>query len=116
MENQNRTRSKRIQVRFTDEEYNQVRKRMDSVGYNNFEKYMRKLALEGAIYAVDLTEIKAFTLALSRVGTNINQIAKKAQEYRINQTDIAEVQRLMKQLVDAGKAIVQMAIDIHRLK
>ena len=39
--------------------------------------YLRKMAIDGYIIQVDTTDIKEMTRALSAIGRNINQIAKR---------------------------------------
>lgn len=113
---ENRQRSKRIQVRFSDEEFPIFQRNMEAAGFKQYEKYLRKLALYGAIYKVDFSDVKEHTIALNKIGTNINQIAKKGNEYRLNQTDLAEVKLLLQQLIQGEKAIIRMATDIHQMR
>ena len=77
----NRTRPVRIEFRVTEQERQQIQKKMEQLGTKNMGAYLRKMAIDGYIIKVDYTEQKTLAAAVSRVAGNINQICR-----RINQT------------------------------
>ena len=77
----NRTRPVRIEFRVTEQERQQIQKKMEQLGTKNMGAYLRKMAIGGYIIKVDYTEQKKLAAAVSRVAGNINQICR-----RINQT------------------------------
>lgn len=76
-----RTRPVRIEFRVTEQERQQIQKKMEQLGTKNMGAYLRKMAIDGYIIKVDYTEQKKLAAAVSRVAGNINQICR-----RINQT------------------------------
>jgi len=59
---------------------------------NNLAAYMRKIAIDGYVIAVDNSDIKAMTAEIQKIGVNINQIAKRVNSTsRIYEQDIAEI-------------------------
>ena len=69
--------------------------------------YLRKMAIDGYIIQVDTTDIKEMTRALSAIGRNINQIAK-----RLNaggpayQADMEEIRERMEQIWQLQRRIL----------
>ena len=86
-----RTRPVRIEFRVTEQERQQIQKKME-LGTKNMGAYLRKMAIDGYIIKVDYTEQKKLAAAVSNVAANINHICR-----RINQTgrfyadDVAEL-------------------------
>ena len=60
---------------------------------------IRKLIVESNLYEVDFREFRDIATQLSRIGNNINQIAKRINETRsIYQTDIDEIKKEFKEI------------------
>lgn len=76
-----RTRPVRIEFCVTEQERQQIQKKMEQLGTKNMGAYLRKMAIDGYIIKVDYTEQKKLAAAVSRVAGNINQICR-----RINRT------------------------------
>ena len=57
-------------------------------------QYLRKMAIDGYIIQLDTTDIKRMNAALSAIGRNINQIAKRinagAPAYQADMDEIRE--------------------------
>ena len=77
----NRTRPVRIEFRVTEQERQQIQKKMEQLGTKNMGAYLRKMAIDGYIIKVDYTEQKKLAAAVSRAAANINHICR-----RINST------------------------------
>ena len=75
-------RKRNIQVKFyvTAEEKELMEQKMAQLQTKRIGAYLRKMAIDGYIIQVDTTDIKEMTRALSAIGRNINQIAKRLNE------------------------------------
>lgn len=111
---ENRTRKIEKKVRFTEEEYAFVEKLMKHMGAPTFQYFARNQIIQGRLVRYDFSELKAQRVALNRIGSNINQIAKRANESRtVSPREVGEVLNLLKeielllsvQLSDKQKAI-----------
>ena len=77
---------------------------MLQLGTENFGAYARKMLIDGYVIKKDFSELKALTAELGKIGSNINQLAKRANESRnVNAEDIRnilvkqfEIERLVK--------------------
>ena len=72
-------RKRNIQMKFwvTEEEKRLIEEKMTQLHTKRSGAYLRKMAIDGYIIQVDTTDIKEMTRALSAIGRNINQIAKR---------------------------------------
>ena len=68
-------------------------------GIKNKSAYLRKMALDGYIINQDFSEIKKIVYELNKIGVNINQMTKVANNYEdINLSELmamkTEIQRI----------------------
>ena len=87
-----------IQVKFrvTDLEREKIKERMGECGISNMALYLRSMAINGCIIKPDHSDIKRMNFELHKIGVNINQIAKKANETgNIYAGDIKIIQEMM---------------------
>ena len=82
MEKQNRTRNVQLILRVTPEEHEFIKKKMTLIGTNNFNAYARKMLIDGYVIEVDLSKYHELANEVNKIGVNINQIAKIANETR----------------------------------
>ena len=102
-------RKREIQMKFwvTEEEKQLIDRKMQLVPTRRYGAYLRKMAIDGYVIQVDTTDIKDMTKALSAIGRNINQIAK-----RINaggpayQADMEEIRERMEQIWQLQRRIL----------
>lgn len=88
----NRMRNKNIHIRATGYEYALIMERFKKSGKNSLREYMVDMGINGYLINVDYKEMKNLAYEINKVGTNINQIAHKANSTNsINQTDIDEI-------------------------
>lgn len=69
-----------IHVRMSPEEKSMIKDKMDSAGVRNFNSYMKKMAIDGYIIVLDLSDVKEVVRLLRINSNNLNQYAKKANE------------------------------------
>ena len=102
-------RKRNIQIKFyvTEEEKRLIEQKMAQLLTQRIGAYLRKMAIDGYIIYTDTSDIKAFTLELSAIGRNINQIAK-----RLNaggpayQADIQEIRERLDEIWQLQRRIL----------
>ncbi len=72
-----RIRTNRKEVSFSNEELFILRKKMELAHTTNFSSYSRRMSLDGLIIHKNFSDLKELIKQLSKIGNNINQIAKK---------------------------------------
>ena len=72
-----RTRNIVLRVPVTAEERALIEKKMQQMGTRCFSVYARKMLIDGYVVKIDYSDIKAMTAELQKIGTNINQIARR---------------------------------------
>ena len=102
-------RKRNIQMKFwvTEEEKRLIDEKMSQLPTKKYGAYLRKMAIDGYIIQVDITDIREMTKALGSIGRNINQIAK-----RINaggpayQADMEEIRARLEQIWQLQRRIL----------
>ena len=102
-----------IYVRVTKDEWKQIHERMAEVGMKNMSAFIRKMALNGYLIKLDLTNVKEVLRLLHINSNNLNQYAKRANETgSIYEADIKDLQkshqeilRLMGEILDRLSSI-----------
>jgi len=84
-----------------------IHERAASAGVASFGAYIRKLAIDGLIISVDLSDVRDMVFLLRKISNNINQIAKRTNETRnFYAADVEELRRLYDTLWDAANKIL----------
>ena len=100
-------RTKRLEIRLTPKEMEQIESRMKGVGIRNRSAYLRKMALDGYMIQMDLSDVGEAVRLLRINSNNLNQYTKKANETgSIYQDDIRELQEQQEKLWDIMKGIL----------
>ena len=90
----NRKRPIVLRCPVTAEERALIEQKMAQLQTKRIGAYLRKMAIDGYIIQVDTTDIKEMTRALSAIGRNINQIAKRVNAgggaYKADMQEIQE--------------------------
>lgn len=107
-----RKRSRAVKFRLTPKEYDRLRQRMAEAGIENCNTYLRRAALGEGAQIVNpkkvLEEIYDTRITLSRIGNNLNQLARNANTYGDPGGEIPleelqqEIDRLKKELKELG--------------
>ncbi|MEX1447815.1 plasmid mobilization relaxosome protein MobC [Enterococcus sp. C76] len=91
-------------VRFNEQENEYINRKIKKSPYKNFQNFARILLIQGEIRYVDFSDLRRLVSAVNRVGNNINQIARLANQFQeISQKDIeslTEEVSSLKQLVE----------------
>ena len=77
----------------TPEEQELIYERMAEAGIQNMGAYMRKMALNGYVLHVDLSDIRELVALQRRCANNLNQVAVHANTYGIYPSEIAALQK-----------------------
>ena len=75
-----RKRNKPIFFRVDEKEYEIIQKKMQMVSISDMGAYLRRMAIYGYMVELDMEPLNKLTVELSRIGNNLNQIAKRANE------------------------------------
>lgn len=107
----NRVRNIRLVVDVTQDELDAIKARMVDAGVKHQGDYVRKMALQGYILRFDTTEAKELVRLIANATSNINQIAKRANESRsVVANDVQELLAQMQEL----KQEATTAVNIYR--
>ena len=78
-----------------------------SSGLPSKSSFIRNLIIYGFVYDIDYSELKEYTTALSKIGNNINQIARKVNTNNAaDSADIKEVKEMMNKLWHTQKSML----------
>lgn len=95
-----REKSKGIYIKVSPKEMQAIRERMESVGIQNMSAYMLKMAMNGFIVQLDMSDMKEVLRLMKINSNNLNQYAKKANETgSIYKEDIKELVGMHKELL-----------------
>lgn len=89
----NRERNKLLIFYVTEEEKNLIYKKMEQVPTVNFSNYARKMLIDGKIFSLNSSgELKQLIYEINKIGVNINQLTKIANESKnINKSMIQDI-------------------------
>ena len=98
----------RVDVRLKPGDKKKILRRMDEAGMVSMSAFIRKMALEGYIIKLDLSEMNEFVRLLRINSNNLNQYAKKANETgNIYLADIKELQKQQDELWNTIKEFLK---------
>lgn len=104
-----------VKVRLAESERDLIAEKMALAGIRNREAYIRKMILDGYIVRVDLGDVRKMVQLLSNATSNLNQIAKRANETRsIFESDIKNLQDRYEKLWEQAEAILRALTKIKR--
>ena len=105
---ENRTRPIQLKVRVNQQEKEIIQQKMQQLGTTNMGAYLRKMAIDGYVLKLDMAEMKEMVTLLRRISSNVNQIAKRANETgRVYDADLEEIQNQQEQLWLAVREVLQ---------
>jgi hypothetical protein len=96
---QRRSRNIQMIVRMTSEEKEFILKKMKRANLENFNLYALRMLITGEVKNVDFIHYHELAKEVSRIGTNINQIARLANVSGVlYPTEIAALQQQMEDI------------------
>ena len=110
-----RRRCVHLHVMVTPEEQVLIGERMADAGISNMGAYMRKMALNGYVLHVDLSDIRELVSLQRRCANNLNQVAIQANTYggiypdeiKALQRDYADLWRPLSDLLKLLSEIIE---------
>lgn len=89
-------RTRKMTFRLTEEEYKKIKEKVEEAGVSQ-QQFLLKTALNKEI--IHIQEYQELIFQIKKIGININQIARKANETgQISDTDIEEVKGGLEQI------------------
>ena len=89
-------RNNRLYSWASDKEMTLIRRKMDQCGMKTVSAYLRKMAIDGYVVHLDVSDIKEVVRLLRICSNNLNQYARKANEG--GSIYLEEIHDLQKQL------------------
>ena len=109
-----REKSKAIYIKVSPKEIQAIRERMERVGIRNLSAYMLKMAMNGFIIQLDMSDMKEVLRLMKINSNNLNQYAKKANATgSIYMEDIKELMVLHKELLQMLGEILERLGNIE---
>lgn len=103
-----RWRDRVLSIRLTDEELDAIKTRMKMAGSKNTADFILTCVCSNTINVVDTKPLMAVKTELSRIGNNVNQVAKVANTSQsIYYNDVLALKRQ----IDDVRKIVENAFD-----
>ena len=105
---------KEIHIKMTNKEYEIIRGKMQDAGVVNMSAFMRKMAIDGYMILLDLSDVNEVVRLLKINSNNLNQVAKKANESGIIYIqDIRQLQNQQSEIWEAVKDILVRLSNIN---
>ena len=96
-----------IIIMVNDRERALIKEKMSQLGTKNMGAYIRKMAIDGYVVRLDLSDISELVSLLRRSSNNLNQYAKRAHENgRIYEADIEDIQSSLKSVWEKADQIM----------
>lgn len=107
------TADNQVHIRLTDEEYALIQEKMRLANMENMSAYIRKMAIDGYVLKLELPELKEMVAQLGKMGGNINQIARRANENgRIYQADLEDIQKQQAEILKIAQGIYAKLLSL----
>lgn len=111
----NRKRNNLIHIYVSDEEHRLMERKMELAGIKTVSSYIRQQIRYGFVYEVDYAPIREMNAGLGKIGSNVNQIAKRVNEtHRIYAEDIEVLKEMMEEIWQLQKSILSQQPSIKR--
>lgn len=108
-----RNRDVPIFFRVSEQERKLLEEKMELAGIQNMRAYLLKMAIDGYVIRVDLSDVKDMVTLLRNATNNLNQIAKRANETgNIYDADIGDLQAHYDRLWEKAEGIMKKLAEI----
>ena len=106
-----RKRDVQLNFRVSPEELALIEQKMAQLGTKNREAYLRKMALDGYVVRLELSELKELDSLMRRSSNNLNQLTRRVHETgRIYDADLEDISRRQEALWDGvHQVLTQLA-------
>ncbi len=107
------TPQNRIFVRVSKDEREKILGKMEKAGIKSISAYVRKMAIDGYIIVLDLSDVKEVVRLLRINSNNLNQVAKRANETgSIYIQDIKQLQSQQDMIWESVRQILERLSNI----
>lgn len=104
----NRKRRIQLAIRVTEEEREQINRRMEQAGVRSLRAFVLKMSVDGYVVNLDLSDVREMVMLLRRSSNNLNQIAKRANETRsIYEADLQDLREHYDKLWEQANRILK---------
>ena len=108
-----KTQDARIEVRLTRDEKELIHERMKKIPTNNMSAFIRKMALNGYIVVLDLSDVKEAVRLLRINSNNLNQYAHKANVTgKVYQEDIEQLKKQHEEIWEVMNSVLMRLSNI----
>lgn len=102
-------RDHRLVFRVSDEEFNYLKKKIQLTNCKTMSDFLRKSALYGAVYNVDLSVFFKSVSDISSIAKSINQIARRVNYQKtLYNDDIQEIERKVNEVWQQQRYILSL--------
>ena len=102
-----RERKNELKIFLSNDEQYILEQKVKISGMKSKSSFLRHLILYGFVYDIDYSDLRNYNATLGKIGSNLNQIAKRMNATgNVYKTDVEEVKKLMKQVWDTQKAML----------
>lgn len=103
-----RKRDVMLAIRVSEEERELIASRMEQAGIRSLRAYLLKMAVDGYVVNIDLSDVREMVRLLRRYSVNLNQIAKRANEtHSIYEADVRDLRGQMDRLWEQVRVILK---------
>ena len=109
----NRKRNVQLHFMVTDYERSLIDEKMEQLGTKNLGAYLRKMAIDGYVIHLDLSDIRELVTLLRRTSNSLNQLTKRVhQTGNIYGEDIDSLRESYDRLWDTADEILSRLYTI----
>ena len=102
-----------ILIKMTPDDIKAIKAKMEQAGVKNRSAYIRKMARDGYIIMLDLSDLKEVIRLLRINSNNLNQYAKKANEFgAVYREDMKVLQSQLDEIWEAVRQILERLANI----
>ena len=106
-------RDETIILRLSKTEKNRIYEKMFSMGIRSLSAYIRKMALDGYCLNLDLPQLRRMAYLLHNCSSNLNQVAKRANESnKIYSADLDDLRTRLDELISIGRQILSKLAEL----
>lgn len=110
---QNLKRNIALTFRVSSEEREMIERRMAQTSIRNLRAYLLKMAVDGRVIEIDLSNIRECSRLLGNIANNVNQIARRANETgSIYAADIADIRERIAEFREQQNKALKTLSDI----
>lgn len=110
----NRKRDIQLKIWVSPAELEQIKEKQIQAGIFNRGAYIRKMAIDGYVVRVDLSDVKEVIRLMRYCSNNMNQYAKKANETQsIYREDILDIKNRQEEMWNLLRNILERIASIQ---